>query len=53
MDNRESGCNNLDTGTKLTDEFYNSTIDDISNSDDTDVCVQSYDSVDDKKQNTD
>ena len=53
LDDRESDCNNLDTETKLTDEFYNSTIDDLSNADDPDACIQSYDNDDDKRQNID
>ena len=53
LDDRESYCNNLDRENELTDEFYNSTIDDLSNSDDPDACVQSCDSDDDKSQNTD
>ena len=44
--------NNIDRENELTDEFYNSTIDDLSNSDDTDACVQSCDSDGDKSHNT-
>ena len=53
LDDRESDYKNFDTETKLTDEFYNSTVDCLSNSDGTDVCIQSYESIDNKIQNTD